>query len=69
MENAQYQLDRVASQWATDVKRNPAQVRAEIDQILQNDAFAPMGGLFGEPMINVMQINLELRNRYGVPAA
>jgi hypothetical protein len=28
-----------------------------------------MGGLFGEPMINVMQVNLELRNRYGAPAA
>jgi potassium-transporting ATPase KdpC subunit len=69
MENAQYQLDRVAAQWATDVKRNPVQVRAEIDQILQNDSFAPMGGLFGEPMINVMQVNLELRNRYGAPAA
>ena len=69
MENAEYQLDRVATQWATDTKRNPAQVHAEIEQILQADSFAPMGGMFGEPMINTMQVNLELRNRYGAPTS
>jgi K+-transporting ATPase ATPase C chain len=69
MENAQYQLDRVAAKWAADTKRAPAQVRAEIAQILQADAFAPMSGLFGDPMINVLQVNLELRNRYGAPPA
>jgi len=69
MQNAEYQLDRVASKWAADTKRDPAQVRTEIDQILQADGFAPMGGLFGEKMINVLQVNLELRNRYGAPPA
>jgi K+-transporting ATPase ATPase C chain len=69
MENAEYQLDRVASQWATDTKRNPAQVRQEVEQILETDAFAPGDGLFGEKLINVLQVNLELRNRYGAPAA
>jgi len=37
LDNAEYQLDRVATKWATDTKRNPAEVRAEIDQILQTD--------------------------------
>jgi K+-transporting ATPase ATPase C chain len=67
LENAEYQLDRVASKWATDTKRDPAQVRSEIEQILQTEAFAPLGGLVGEKMINVLQVNLELTKHYGAP--
>ena len=67
LQNAEYQLDRVASKWAADTKADPAQVHQQIEQMLQADAFAPMGGLFGEKMINVLQINLELRQRYGAP--
>jgi potassium-transporting ATPase KdpC subunit len=67
MQNAEYQLDRVASKWAADTKRDPAQVRSEIDQILQSDAFAPLGGLVGEQMVNVLQVNLDLTKRYGTP--
>ena len=69
LENAKYQLDRVASKWATDTKRDPAQVRLEIGQMLQTDAFAPLGGLVGEKMVNVLQVNLELTKRYGAPPA
>ena len=69
LENAEYQLDRVASKWATDTKRDPAQVRSEIEQILQIEAFAPLGGLVGEKMINVLQVNLELTKHYGAPQA
>jgi K+-transporting ATPase ATPase C chain len=67
LQNAEFQLDRVVSKWATDTKRDPATVHAEIEQILQDHAFAPFGGLAGEKMINVLQVNLELRNRYGAP--
>jgi K+-transporting ATPase ATPase C chain len=67
MDNAQYQLDRVASKWATELKRDPAQVRSEINTIVQTDAYAPMNGLFGEKMVNVLRVNLELRKRYGAP--
>jgi potassium-transporting ATPase KdpC subunit len=67
LENAEYQLDRVASKWATDTKRDPAQVRTEIAQVLQTDAFAPLDGLVGEKMVNVLQINLELTKHYGAP--
>jgi len=42
-------------------------VRAEIEKILQDDAFAPLGGLTGEKIVNVLQVNLELRKRYGAP--
>jgi K+-transporting ATPase ATPase C chain len=67
LENAEYQLDRVASRWAVDTKRNPTEVRGEIDHILQASAIAPMGGLFGDKMVNVLQVNLELTKRYGAP--
>lgn len=67
LQNAEYQLDRVASKRAADTKGDPAQVHQQIEQMLQADSFAPMNGLFGEKMVNVLQINLQLRDRYGAP--
>jgi K+-transporting ATPase ATPase C chain len=68
LENAEYQLDRVASKWAQDTKQDPAKVRQQIEEIVQEKAFAPFGGLAGEKMINVLEVNLELRQRFGAPA-
>lgn len=68
LENAEFQLDRVASQWALDLKRDPAQVKAEIQAMLHAHAFSPGNGLFGGPLINVLQMNLALRQRYGAPS-
>jgi len=68
LQNAEFQLDRVASKWAADTKRDTATGRAEIEQILQDHAYAPFGGLAGEKMVNVLQVNLELRKRYGAPS-
>lgn len=67
LENAEYQLDRVASRWAADTKRDPAALRTEIDEVLQANAKAPFGGLAGEKLVNVLEVNLELRKRYGAP--
>ena len=67
LQNAEYQLDRVASKWAADTQRDPAAIRREIDQMLQASAKAPFGGLAGEKMVNVLEANLALRKRYGVP--
>ena len=66
--NATYQLDRVAAAWAKDTKRAPAAVRAEISALLSQQASAPFGGLVGEPLVNVLKVNLELRRLYGAPA-
>lgn len=68
LENARYQLDRVAAKWAQDTKRDDAAVRREIEDVLQDKARAPMGGLFGEKLVNVLDVNLELRKRFGSPA-
>ncbi len=67
LENAEYQLDRVSSAWAKDTKRDQGQVRTEIEQMVEADAEAPLGGLFGEKFVNVLQLNLSLGNKYGQP--
>ena len=69
LENAEYQLDRISGKWAQDLKRDPVQVRSEIDQIVHEHAFSPMYGLWGEQIVNVLDVNLELRKRYGAPPA
>jgi K+-transporting ATPase ATPase C chain len=66
--NARYQLDRVAARWAQDLKRDQGTMKKDIEGILRDKAWAPMGGLFGEKLVNVLEVNLELRNRFGPPA-
>jgi K+-transporting ATPase ATPase C chain len=68
LQNAEFQLDRVAAKWAADTKRDTGAVRAEIEKLLHDKAFAPFDGLAGEKLINVLEVNLELRNRYGSPS-
>ncbi|HXY54618.1 MAG TPA: potassium-transporting ATPase subunit C [Nitrospirota bacterium] len=67
LQNAEFQLDRIAARWAADLKRDPAGVRNEIEQMLQKNASAPFNGLAGEKFINVLEVNLELRSKYGAP--
>jgi K+-transporting ATPase ATPase C chain len=64
LKNALYQLDRVAAKWAGEMRRDQAQVRGEIDAILREKARAPFGGLAGVELINVLEINLALQERY-----
>jgi K+-transporting ATPase ATPase C chain len=67
LQNAQYQMDRVAAKWAADLKRDPASVRSEIEQILTEGVSAPFGGLIGDKIVNVLEVNLALRTKYGAP--
>ena len=67
LQNAEYQLDRVSAKWAADLKQNPTGIRDEIEEILQENASAPFFGLAGEKMINVLQVILALRTKYGAP--
>jgi potassium-transporting ATPase KdpC subunit len=68
LDNALWQLDRVASAWANKTGGNEAQVRQEIEQLLRHNSSAPLGGLVGEPLVNVLEINVALKDRYQ-PAA
>jgi K+-transporting ATPase ATPase C chain len=64
LKSALYQLDRVAGKWAELTKRDPAEVRKEIEQLLNDRAGAPLGGLAGVKLINVLETNLALRDRF-----
>jgi K+-transporting ATPase c subunit len=68
LENAEFQLDRIAGKWAQDLERGPAQVRQEIESMLKAHAFSPDDGLFDEVIVNVLELNLDLRTRYGAPS-
>jgi K+-transporting ATPase ATPase C chain len=67
LQNALYQLDRVAAAWARESKRDEAQVRRDIEQLVRARASAPLGGLVGVPLVNVLETNLALRNHFGSP--
>jgi len=56
LRSAHYQLDRVA------VARGG--MKADIEQLLVQLSSAPLGGLAGEPMVNVLAVNLELDKRF-----
>ena len=64
LDNAEYQLDRVAGEWAMRLKRDEPQVRGEIESMLQEHATVPIGGLVGVKLINVLEMNLALTDRY-----
>src|SRR5260221_2209761 len=64
LKNALYQLDRVAAKRAADTNHEPAQGRREIEDILQKNKSAPMGGLVGVDLVNVLEVNLALRDKY-----
>ena len=64
LKNALYQLDRVAGKWAEKTKGDAAQVRKEIECILNEQAEAPLGGLVGVKLVNVLEVNLKLRDLY-----
>ncbi|MBS0263395.1 MAG: potassium-transporting ATPase subunit C [Planctomycetes bacterium] len=64
LQNAVYQLDRVATQRAADTGREVTAVKQEIETLLRSRAQAPLGGLAGVPLVNVLEINLALREKY-----
>jgi K+-transporting ATPase ATPase C chain len=69
LKNALYQLDRVAQKWAEDTKRDNAGVRGEIEELLRQKTEAPFGGLVGVELVNVLEMNLALRERFGRAAS
>jgi hypothetical protein len=47
LQNGEYQLDHSFWKWAFDTKRDPKQVRNEIEQMFEANARAPFGGIGG----------------------
>jgi K+-transporting ATPase ATPase C chain len=64
LKNALYQLDRVAGKWAAETKVDPAEMRRDIEALLRKHIEAPLGGLVGVEMVNVLELNLALQQLY-----
>jgi potassium-transporting ATPase KdpC subunit len=60
LENAMYQLDRVAAKWAVTAKMPESEVRKKIVDLLRSRSVAPLGGAAGVPLVNVLEVNLAL---------
>jgi len=67
LQNAEFQLERVASAWAVKKKADASAIRKDIEKILQKNAAAPWEGFIGEKFVNVLEVNLELCKLYGAP--
>lgn len=59
--------ERGGSSWPNE--RNLGEVQKQIEGILRAHTSAPFGGLFGEKIVNVLEVNLELRKHFGAPAS
>ena len=64
LDGALYQLPGVAAKWADLTGADPARLRDEIKTLVEAHARPPMWGLAGVPLVNVVDINLELHARY-----
>jgi K+-transporting ATPase ATPase C chain len=64
LSNALWQLDRVAAAWAKKNGADETSLHREIEQLLRDKSYSPLGGLFGVPLVNVLEVNLDLRDRY-----
>jgi len=69
LDNALWQLERVAAAWAKKSGKDEPQVHRTIDGLLRRKSFSPLGGLVGEPLVNVLEINLALGQVYAPRAA
>jgi K+-transporting ATPase ATPase C chain len=65
LDGALYQLPGVADQWAERTGQDPQRLRDEIRTLLEQSAHAPLLGLVGARLVNVVEFNLELHRRYG----
>jgi K+-transporting ATPase ATPase C chain len=60
LRGARYQLDRVVEARAKDTGRSPEEVKKTIERVLEKQSFRPLGGLAGESLVNVLEVNREL---------
>jgi K+-transporting ATPase ATPase C chain len=63
-----YQLDRVAKK-RTPQGKNVSVIRDEIAGVARKMSFTPLSGLVGEPLVNVLDLNREIDEKFPVPPA
>jgi K+-transporting ATPase ATPase C chain len=62
LKNAEYQLDRVVDAWAKKTERKPLEIRLAIENLLKEKASAPLGGMAGVELVNVLEVNRAVRD-------
>jgi len=65
LQNAEFQLESISAYWAKYLKLNVIDVKNTIERILQENASAPLWGLAGEELLNVLEVNLAIYKQYG----
>lgn len=65
LKNALFQLDRVAGKWAEKTKQDEAKVNKDVKDLLRKQAETSVGGGIRVPIVNVLEINIALKNVYG----
>ncbi len=68
LKNAQYQLDRVVEAWVKKTGLSDEFVRREIRAVLRERTEDPLAGMVGVPLVNVLETNLALLERFKSPA-
>jgi K+-transporting ATPase ATPase C chain len=63
LKGARYQLERVIAAWAKKTGSAPEKIQGELEILLLEKATAPLGGMVGVPLVNVLEVNLALRDR------
>ena len=61
-----YQLDRVANK-RTRAGADGNKLREDIAALARSLSFTPLGGLVGEPLVNVLELNLALDKQFPMP--
>jgi potassium-transporting ATPase KdpC subunit len=64
LKNAQFQADRVAAKWAERTKQDEAKIKKEVQDLLKQKAEAILGGKIRVWIVNVLELNLALDDRY-----
>jgi K+-transporting ATPase ATPase C chain len=65
LRGAHAQVDRVANAWARETGAPTAAIKGQLEEILKEKRILPLGGLVGEPLVNVLDLNLEVKKRLG----
>jgi K+-transporting ATPase ATPase C chain len=65
LRGALYQLDTVVEARAKETGKPADHVRKTVEQLLAQHSFRPLGGLVGEPLVNVLELNQALDAELG----
>lgn len=67
--SVRYQLDRVVGARAKKADQDVSIVRSRVNEAVRDLAFTPLGGFDVEPIVNVLELNLELDRQIPLPLA